>query len=290
MSFEKRKLVLTFKLGQGDFGTTGQDTITLEGLRCSTTVTRAGVGYSAAEIQVWGMSLDLMNRLTVTRQFYVEQRIQNQVIISAGTEGGGVGIVFAGTIWSAWVDARQQPDVCFVVTANSGAFDLATEVPPTSYKGSVDAALVIGNLAAQMGYSFENNGVSATLTDPYKPGSIKSQIESVCKDIDCEADIDEVRKVVAIWPRRGSRTSKPVVKVSPETGLVGYPAFSQAGIMLTTRFNPDLAFGTRLQVECALPAANGIWPIIGLQHRLESNVPNGQWFSDVQCIYSEAQQ
>ncbi|NML93809.1 baseplate hub protein [Novosphingobium olei] len=285
MSLTSRRITLQFTLGQGDFGSAGQDTVTLEGLRCSVNIVRGGLYGGQADVQVWGMSLDLMNRLTVTQKFFFEGRPNNALTISAGDEAG-TSVCFTGGILEAWADGRQQPDVMFHVTAVAGLVDLSQPISATSFRGGVDAALAIQQIAGQIGYAFENSGVQATLTNPYKPGSAKAQIESICRDVDCKVDFDETRKVVAIWPKGAARQGS-IIEISPATGLVGYPAFSQGGIQITTLYNPALEFGRKFRLKSQFEPANGEWEVYGLAHRLEANVPGGQWFSDIQANYLE---
>lgn len=283
MTFARRIINLQFQLGQGDFGAAGSDTVTLEGLRCSVDIVRAGIAFSQAQIRVWGMSLDLMKRLTVTQQFYIEQRVNNRVIVEVGDETG-VGTCFVGTIWEAWVDARNAPDVSFNVGATSSLLKTSRPVPPLSFKGGVDIGLAVQTIADQLGYDFENSGVVATLQNPYKPGTLRAQLESLCRDVGCSYDVDENNRVVAIWPKNGKRGGE-VVRVAPDSGLVGYPSFTQGGIAFTTLYNPNITFGRNIRMESIVPAANGEWTVMGLAHRLETNIPGGQWFTDVECYY-----
>lgn len=287
MTFARRIINLQFQLGQGNFGEAGSDTVTLEGLRCSVDIVRAGIAFSQAQVRVWGMPLDLMKRLTVTQQFYVEQRVNNRVLVEVGEERDGkqfVGTCFIGTIWEAWVDARNAPDVSFNVGANSSLLQTSRPVPPLSFKGGVDIGIAMQGIADQMGYDFENAGVIATLQNPYKPGNLKSQIMSLCRDVGCNVDVDEARKIIAIWPKNGRRGGE-VVRVAPDSGLIGYPSFTQGGITFTTLYNPNITFGRNISMESIVPATNGEWTVMGLAHRLESNIPGGQWFTDVECYY-----
>ena len=283
MAFTHRVIKLKFKLGSGVFNSGSDDTVEIEGLRCSANIVHQGIGYAEADVQVWGMPLELMNKLTVLNKVRFEQQVNNQLIIEAGDENG-TAMCFGGAVWEAWADGRQAPDVVFHVSANSGLFVLSQSIPPTSYKGSVDAAFVISGIAQQMGYAFENSGVTGRLTDPYKPGSPKSQIESVCNDVNCAWTVDDANKVVAIWPKDGARDGD-VLTISKDTGLVGYPSFTQAGIQFTTLFNPSLEFGRKIKMESQFQTANGQWQVYGLAHRLESNLPGGEWFTDVECMY-----
>ena len=68
-------------------------------------------------------------------------------------------------------------------------------------------------------------------------------------------------------------------KVSPSTGMRGYPAFTSSGIEVTTLFNPTLQYGGNIQVESQLTPACGTWNIYNLAHELESEIPSGKWFT-----------
>lgn len=284
MAFSRRIINLRFILGSGDFGQGGNNAVDIEGLRCSVNIERQGVGFAQADVQIWGMSLDLMNKLTVLNKVRFEQQRFNQLIISAGDEDNGVAVCFGGTIREAWADGQQIPDMEFIVSADSAMFALMKPIPPTSYKGSVDAATVISGIAQQMGYSFENSGVSAKLSNPYKAGAPKDQIKSICRDVNCQSDVDESRKVVAIWPQGEARGGK-AIRVAADTGLVGYPAFTQSGIRFRTLYNPNLEFGRLIEVESQFTGANGEWQVMKLSHHLEANVPGGAWFTDIECNY-----
>lgn len=283
MTFSKRIISLQFQLGQGDFGEAGTDTVTLEGLRCSVDIVRAGIAFGQAQIRIWGMPLDLMKRLTVTRQFYIERRVNNRVAIEVGGENG-MGTCFIGTVWDAWVDARNAPDVSFNVGATSSLLATSKPVPPLSFKGAVDIGLALTTIADQIGYRFENSGVTGTLQNPYKPGTLRAQIDSLCRDVGCSYDLDESKKVLAIWPKNGTRGGQNI-RISSDTGLVGYPSFTQGGLQFTTLYNPDITFGSNISMDSIVPAANGDWSVMGLAHRLDANIPGGQWFTDVECIY-----
>ena len=288
MSFTRRLITIKFKLGEGrgDLGTAGQDIVTIEGLRCSVNVVHEGIQFARADVQVWGMSLDLMNKLTVTQKFFWNQTSYNSIEISAGDEKGQ-SVCFSGGVLEAWADVRQQPDAMFHVSAASGLVDLSQTIAPTSYKSGVDVATAVEGIAKQIGYSFENNGVTGTFSGLYKPGSPKAQIESICRDVGCNWTVDDTSKVVAIWPERGARAGE-AVRIAPDTGLVSYPAFAQGGLQFSTLYNPALEYGRLVRVESPFEAANGQWTVRALAHRLESNIPDGQWFTDIETSYLDA--
>jgi hypothetical protein len=285
MSFTKRIINLRFVLGTGDFGTAGQNVVDITGLRVSANIVHQGnATFSQLDLRVWGLTLDQMNKLTVLNRNGMQEYRKNYVVVSAGSEKDGVAVVFQGTIFEAWMDGRQQPDVSFHVTAFDSLFETAAVIPPTSYNGTADAALILSGLATQIGYSFENSGVTGQLSNPYYPGDAKAQIDAVCRDIGCERYLDGAAKVLAVWPSGKTRGGSEMV-ISKDTGLVGYPAFTQSGIQFMTLFNPSLAFNQPVQMKSDIEGANGRWTIQGVSHHLDANVPGGQWFSEVECGY-----
>ncbi len=284
MAFAKRIINLQFQLGQGDFGTAGQDTVDLTGLRCSAQITKGGGGKwsTSLDLRVWGMPLDLMNKLTVlNKQIFPQQRFNN-VIVSAGDDKGGVAVVFKGSIMEAWAEGQDPPDIVFHVSAFSGMFERFKPIPPTSYNGTVDVATAFKGIANQMGLDFENNGVTGSISNPYWPGDAGSQIAAMAKAANCDAFIDTVTSTLVATPKGGARGTQAVL-LSKDTGLVGYPNFSQTGVQLKSLYNPNLVFLGRVTVQSQLTAANGTWVIAAIDHELESQVPGGAWFTNVEC-------
>lgn len=279
----RRKIELSFALGEGNFGQDGQNEVKLTGYRTSASITKSG-GASLSEMQlrVWGLPLDVMQKLTVLNKLaYAEER-RNVVTVTAGDDKTGMGVVFVGTIKEAWADASNAPDVSFVVSAFTGGVDAIRPVPPTSYNGSVTVETIMGSIAAQMDppRTLENGGVQVTLDSQYLPGTLRDQAVKVAQIAQCNLLIDDT--VLAIWPKGKARGGQ-TLKVSAETGLVGYPQFTQNGIAFSLLFNPSLAFGQQISMKSVLEAANGAWVIGAVQHSLDAELPGGQWFTRVEC-------
>jgi hypothetical protein len=285
MAFVKRRITLQFQLGQGSFGEGGSDTIEVSGVRCSASMTKGGgVGLTELNLRVFGLNLDVMNKLTILGKPLVDGR-HNTVVVSAGDEGGSLSVVFAGTIIEAWVDARNSPQVAFLVTAQDGALMALKPVIPVSFKGSVDAATVVSYIAQQAGMGFENGGVSVQLDNPYLPNTALEQLQSVARagQFNCIIEtFDTGNGTVVIWPYDKPRPGRVPV-ISPETGLVGYPMRTQNGIQLQTLFNPAIIFGGQIQVKSELTPANGGWTVFRVSHDLEAETPGGKWFTTMEC-------
>lgn len=283
MTFKHRRIDLEFRLGQGDFGKAGFDTVQVTGLRVTATVVRSG-GAQMSELQmrVFGLPLDVMNRLTLLNILRQYDARRNTVTFSAG-DSDGVAVCFIGNIVECWADI-SQPDGALYVRAASGYLDLLQPVAPTSYKGGVDAAFVLSGLAARMNppLTIENSGVNVQLSNPYYPGTLLDQIRAVAQAGNFNCVIDDVQQRLAIWPANAARGGQQTL-IGPTSGLVGYPTYTQSGIQLTMLYNPTIAFGTEIRVDSQLLPASGGWTVAQVTHDLESEMPGGKWFTRVEC-------
>lgn len=279
MSFVQRKITLTFKLGTGNFGNTGFNTVTVSGLRVQASIANAGgASMGQAHVRVYGLTLSLMNQLSqVVRTSSGNNEFRwNQMLIEAGDNQSGMSSIFQGQIMLTPIDLNGAPDVAFTIVAVAGAFESVKSASPSSYPGSADAAIILQNLATQNGYAFENNGVSVMLATPYFSGSPLQQMQECAQAANINMVIDD--GTLAIWPKGGSRGGS-VPLVSSATGMYGYPCNNGLGVMVKTIFNPQLQIGRTVQVQSILPFANGQFTMFDVAHELESETPNGQWFT-----------
>jgi hypothetical protein len=279
VAFSSKIITVTFQLGTGAFGETGTNTVTVSGLRASVEVVISG-GYEC-HLKLHGLTPSLLNQLSSVSLAAMVLR-RNLVSIAAGDAENGMATVFRGMIQEAWVDLTQQPVSVLTVTAfDTGALLAVTPVAPSSFNGAADVATILSGLARQAGLQFENSGVNVKLATPYLSGSLGDQIRAVCEHAHIAYAIDQA--TLAIWPRGGSRGGL-IPLISPATGMQGYPGYTAQGITVTTLFNPSLRFGGDVQVQSGLLQACGQWHIVGLAHALESETPNGHWFSSLQCV------
>jgi len=279
MAFTKKLLEATISLAPSGTNTQqpqfegGGNTVTLSGLRMSAHVSKAGgPSDSTLDLTVYGMTESKMNQLS-TLGMQINLVPKNAIVLQAG-DGDGLSTVFQGYILSAYADFSGSPNVSFRISAHTGLPDATVPTPVSSIKGSGDVATLLSSLASTMGLSFENSGVTAKLSNPYYTGSPKVQARAIAKDANISMIIDNGK--LAIWPKNGARNGS-VPKISPETGMIGYPTYTAYGIMLKCLFNPSIGFGQKIQVESRLKPACGEWAIYGMDYDLESLVPDGKW-------------
>lgn len=280
--YAKRKIDVTISLGEGRFGDDKGKDVTLSGLRVSANVVYYGNGVQAqAQIRIWGMPLSMINQLTGTGQRASEIR-NNRILIAAGDEGGVMSTVYQGGIRYAYGDFQNAPEVTFNVLALGSAIEAVRPVAANSFSGSIDAAVVMGILAKLMGLTLESNGVSVMLSNPYYSGTALQQVKECAKEAGIDYSID--RGILSLRERGGYRqVASGPVKISPGTGMVGYPTFGGQGVIVRSLFNPEVIQGGQIEVTSDITVACGVWNVFNIVHSLESEIPNGQWFTEMDC-------
>lgn len=275
----KKQLRFVITLGTGKFGSSNQNKITLQGYRASVDIDKAGgMMLGTLRARVYGVNQNDMNAIT-TLQWGPLRLIPNTVEVYA-IDGPAETLVFAGNIVQAWGDYQSMPDVFLHIQAQSAFFGQIKAVPPRSFQGAVDVASVMGQIARDLGYSFENNGVEITLTDLYLANTGVEQARELAYAAGCDIYIDD--KIIAITPANVPRGSLMPL-ISAQTGMVGYPSFDGVGVNLQTLFNPGIIFGGRIKVESPITRAAGEWVVAAMAHRLESEKPGGSWFSAIRA-------
>lgn len=281
MSFKQRVMNVTFVLGEGTFGDTGKNQVTLGKLRTSARISRAGgPAMSNLDLDIFGMELSMMKKLSTLGMIATTLR-RNSVTVEAG-DSESMTTVFQGTITNAYPDLNAMPDVPFRVRAHTGALDAVRPSDPRSYPEGTKAEDVLAGIAAKMGVPFENSGVSVALPEgSYFWGSLRNQALQVVKDAGITWNGVE-DGTLAIWMPGQSRGGQAPL-ISPETGMDSYPSFTSNGIAVRTLFNPAIGFGKKVVVKSSIEAASGTFVVYDLNHTLEAEMPGGAWFSDLQA-------
>jgi len=286
VAFVQRLLTATFVLGEGAFGNSGNNTVTISGAgnntpRMSCRISKAGGNaMPTAQATIYGMSLSQMNALSTLGLLATIQR-RNSITIQAGDSNTTPATVFQGTIQNAWVDAGSQPDVCFQVEAFGLMIQAVTPAQPTSVGSQVNVTTLLSSLASQMNLTTEFNGVSVLLPSVYYAGSPLIQARQIVHDAGLDWNSGD-NGVLAVWYPGFFRTGTIPI-ISPSTGMIGYPTFNSNGIQVRTLFNPNVFMGSQIQVQSSLQGASGTWGVYGVDHDLEANMPHGAWFSTIQA-------
>lgn len=274
---DKKQLRFVVTLGTGKFGSSNNDQIILQGFRAVADIDKAGgMMMGTLKARVYGVRQQDMNSVT-TLQWKPGKLIPNTVEVYA-IDGAAETQVFAGNIVNAWADYQGMPDVFLHIQAQAGFFNQLRPVKPRSFKGAVDVPSVMAQIARDLGYTFENNGVTTQLVDVYLPNTGLEQAKDLARAAGCDLYLDD--KILAITPPNVPR--KVIIPLlSPASGLVGYPTFDGVGVNFQTLFNPSVVFGGSIKLETDVQQAAGEWVVTSVAHRLESEKPGGAWFSNV---------
>jgi hypothetical protein len=264
------------------FAGTNSNKLILTGLRMTAVVQAVARSAPTADIRIYGMLPADSNALTVV--FLKNAAVQKNAILLEANEGNGWTQVFSGVMFEAQPDYRGAPDAFFRTQAIVSYFSQINPVPPLSYPVATSVATVVQGLAAQMGFAFENNGVTATLAaGAYFPGTAYDQLQRVCQATDTDFYFDG--GTLAIVPSGLGRPNVPSVVLNPQSGLIGYPTIERFGITIDALYNPGFAGGGKVQVQGSdIPAANGIWTPFSLTHTLQAVTPDGAWFTTLRCV------
>lgn len=285
LSFQtKNELKFVITLGTGKFGSSNNNQIILQGFRAIAEIDKAGgLQMGTLRAKIYGVAQSDMNNVT-TLTWQPNTYIPNTVEVYA-VDGQAETLVFAGNIVNAWGDYQSMPDVFLSIQANTAFLNSLKAVPPRSFKGTVDIATIMGQIAYDMGYSFENNSVNVKMTDIYLANTGLEQAKELANAAGIGLYIDDT--VLAITqspyiPRNGI-----IPLVSKRTGLIGFPTFDSVGVNFQTLFNRSISFGGSIKLETDIQRAAGQWVITSVNHRLESEKPGGAWFSSIRGNFGD---
>lgn len=235
---------------------------------------------NSADISIWGMTLSEMNSLS--RIGLVSTAVRNNIVtVMAGEVGGNMSLVFAGGIKQCWPDFSSSTEGILKVDAKTGLLAQMQSIAPKSYSGATDVPTVMAQLAQQMGFTFQNNGVTGTVRDPYLPGTARAQALALADMAGIYVIFDDDGGTMAIVPNNGTRTGDAPV-ISPLEDMNGYPSYVGPGkVQLVCEYNNQIKFMGKVTVQDSIiSGANQAWQVTGIAHDLSTR-PDGPWFTTI---------
>lgn len=269
----QKRLRFVITLGTGKFGGSENDQIRLEGFRATVSIDKAGgLQMGTLKARIYGVRASDMNSIT-TLQWKPGWAIKNTVEVYA-IDGKTDTLVFAGNIVNAFADYQSAPDVFLQVTAQAAFFAGLSAVPPRSFRGQIDVATVMRQIADDLGFAFEDGGVDVKMHDVYLQNTGLEQARELARAAGIWLYIDD--KTLAITPPNGPR--KAIIPViGPKSGLIGYPTFDGVGVSFACIFNPAIVFGGSVKLDTDLPQAAGEWIVTSIALSLDCERPGGAW-------------
>ena len=276
---KQKTIRTTIILGEGEFASGGNTKI-IEGLATTAQITKAGLPEkNSADIRIVGLKLADMEQLTFLSFLPGEYR-KNHILIEAGEKGEELSVVFKGDITSAAADFSSAPDVSMKFQALTAGWSVLIADSPTSVQGEATAASLIAQFAKQAGYAFINEGVTESVRNSTYNGSPVQKAEQVADEVGVELLMDDETWTLMPWGKpRGD-----AVLLTANSGMIGYPSFTQDGITATCFYDPRLKLGGQVKIESIVPRATGYWKITKLSHDLAAYT-NGRWVSKIDGTY-----
>lgn len=283
MGFNIKTLRAEIQLGTGNFQGTSKNTYTIEGLAMSAKIEKTGLpDLNKCFLSITGMKYEVMEQLTVLG-FRKLTSAKNLLTLYAGTLGESLPVVFSGDITKAVADFKNAPNVLFQIEAVTGAYSVKKAAPPLSVQGDAAAADLAQAWAAEMGYSFKNAGVDTRVSNCVFNGSPMQKLRALSEQYRFETIIDDGE--VTIQPRNTVRKTGTIPYLTDESGLAGYPAFTDKGIAVVALYNPDFKRGGLIRVKSIVPRASGEWKIVKLTHSLSCYDKSGEWYSEIEATW-----
>lgn len=282
-SFTHKKLRVTLIMSGANsvFPGTNSNTLILEKMRVSTRVQGVVRLATQADIRIYGMKAADMDALTVA--WANPPVVLDHLVILEADNGGGFVQVFKGTITEAQPDYSSAPDVSFNILAVTGYFQKINPSDPLSYPAASDIQSIVAQLAQEMGFTLVDGGATGVLSEgAYFWGSHWDQLAQACEATN--TDFYVFGDTILITQAGLPAENQPSVALTPQSGLIGYPSYERSGLIVTAIFDPAFTCGTPLDISGNVPSATGRWYPYSLTHFLESEMPRGQWMSQMQCL------
>ena len=283
-SFTQKILQANITLIDGTFGEGQGNQVQLHDLRMTCDIEKGGhPSKNKMKLIVYGMLEADMNKLTTipARANKPLAVHKNLVTILAGDKNG-LAVAFTGEITNAHASYQSPPNLEFKIEAIEGFYHALAPIGPTSVKGNASVASLMSKLAQQMGYDFQNNGVTGQLHNPYLAGPAFQQCSDIAAAANIEFGIDN--NILFIAPRGGPRKGT-VPLISKDTGLKEYPVFDKKGLKFECLYNSGIILGGSVVVKSDISVACGTWRVNGLKHKLAALMPSGHWHTSVSASY-----
>lgn len=302
MSFVKRHLQFLIELNAGgnadattpETFSNGSTTLNIrDGIRATASIQGVSGGNTAygagALIALRGMAPADMAVLS-TLGFSRDRFNKNKISVFAFNDGQAESpiAVFTGGIFAARVNYNAMPDVSLQLQCSSTINIQTQTIEGTSVAGSGNVADMLKAICAACDPPLKlvNKGVTARLANHAVSGSPHDQIADICMAASVPYIIDN--GMLLIW-QPGTDPYNATIVIGPDTGMVGYPEYSDMGIDVTMDFNPNVKPAGRMRViPSSAPDAPPIAGVPGtywinyISHELSSELPGGPWFTHAQ--------
>lgn len=272
--YSKRSLRFEFVNETSSFDESGNNTISISEARATVSFQSAGNLFGTQlNVSIFGLGIEMLAALSSKAMGLFgsdTERISMKVFV-------GETAIFAGYMTSSIANMNAIPNAALMITATANADLQNKPASPFSFNGATPVPDIINAICNAAGYKAYITGLDGlVVTNPHYEGSIFTQLESLCNDVNVAMSV--APPSISFWPQDSTRDDVMPL-ISPEYGLIGYPIFSNGGLMFQTQFSTLLTTGRNVQIETSLPHASGVYKLTSVNHELSSWVNDGPWHS-----------
>lgn len=272
--YSKRSLRFEFVNETSSFDESGNNTISISEARAMVSFQSAGNLFGTQiNVSIFGLGIEMLAALSSKAMGLFgsdTERISMKVFV-------GETAIFAGYMTSSIANMNAIPNAALMITATANADLQNKPASPFSFNGATPVPDIINAICNAAGYKAYITGLDGlVVTNPHYEGSIFTQLESLCNDVNVAMSV--APPSISFWPQDSTRDDV-MPFISPEYGLIGYPIFSNGGLMFQTQFSTLLTTGRNVQIETSLPHASGVYKLTSVNHELSSWVNDGPWHS-----------
>lgn len=272
--YSSNKLTFEFDCGTGSFDSSGNNKLRITDVKALAKVSYSGnYGGYQADVTLFGLGLELITILSSRGiGFATDLKVNIGMNIYANDTQ-----IFSGMIFSSYANMNSIPESGLVINAFAGLDIARKSTKAYTFNGTTSLQNILKSICTPFGYEIITYGLDGLQgTNPHFEGSPLEQVRQVCFHFDLLMAINGT--TITLWKRsNGINTIKALV--SPDNGMIGYPVFTQSGIMYQTQFSPYLTAGQQVEIQTSLPNASGVYTNFAVDHYLSSWVKDGPWIT-----------
>lgn len=272
--YNQRSLRFEFVNETSSFDEKGNNTISISEVRSTVSFQSAGNLFGTqVNVSLFGLSMELLASLSSKAMGLFgsdTERVSMKIFV-------GDTAIFVGYMTSSIANMNTAPNSSLMITATANADLQNKPASPFSFNGATPVTSVITAICKAAGYSPYITGLDGIVaTNPHYEGSIFNQLEKLCDDFEIAMSV--ASPTITFWPQN-EKKDDVMPLISPEYGLIGYPIFSNGGVMFQTQFSTLLTTGRNVRLITSLPHASGTYKLTSVSHELSSWMPDGPWHS-----------
>ncbi|MGS6190948.1 hypothetical protein ACVGWG_16835 [Enterobacter asburiae] len=272
--YSKRSLRFEFMNETSSFDDAGNNQISISEARATVSLQSSGNLFGTqVNVSIFGLGLEMLAALSSKAMglFGTDtERISMKIFVENTA-------IFAGYMTSSIANMNSVPNTALMITATANADLQNKTASPFSFNGSMPVTSVISAICKAAGYTPYIVGLEGkVISNPHYEGSVFDQLRAVCDDLNIAMSV--APPSISFWPQESTKDDvKPLI--SPEYGLIGYPVFSNGGVMFQTQFSTLLTTGRDIELQTTLPHASGVYKLTSVTHELSSWMEDGPWHS-----------